>query len=347
MERILIILCLLSVTVSSWARDPISDEEVAAIIKEFQYESRYTEKESYKDGGAFSSCWIYEKTLETEYPQMNEPLNVYMKMYIPNRSRLGEDKVPAVIMVPPVGGINFLDRQMGETFCANNIAAVILTNDFANLDAQASGELLPPDDHQMSFYRVGAAVKATKAMIRDDLNMNEEKVGVFGVSLGGILSAFVMSTQPDLSAGYFVVAGGDIPNILAFSEQDKITSIRRKRMKEENLQSKEEYEAFLRQHMTMDPVDMARTMVPETLRMVVATRDDVVPTFNQEMLHFAYGEPKADFLPAGHLDAVLDSLLFGGDRKRVARFFKERFAEDNPRPKEFEFMEAFSLENYY
>jgi len=340
MDRILFgLLSLVLFSQPSFARDPLSDEEVAAIVEQFQYQGNYTETKSSKKGGGFSRCWVYTKSFETVHPESKDPLTVNMKLYIPNRDRLGKEEVPGVILIPPIGGENLLDRKTAETICDNKMAAFILTNDFANIQAQAEGQLLPPEDHQKTFYRIGAAVKGVMAMINDDANIDYGRMGIFGVSLGGILGSFIMATQPDISSGYFVVAGGDVPEILANSDQEEVSKIRRKRMKAEGFADKEEYEAFLREHIIFDPIDIAQTMIPETLNMVVAERDSNVPTSNQHMLHEAFGKPEATFYQDGHVGTVISFLFPASGRRKIARFFKARFEEDNPRPEVFDFLD--------
>lgn len=224
------------------------------------------------------------------------------------------------------------------------MAAILISNDFANVKYQSEKELLPVEDHQMTYYRVAAAVKAAISQIKDDENLDQDKIGLLGVSLGGILSSFVMATQQEIAAGYFVVAGGDVPEILATSQQEEIAIIRDKRMKEQNLATADDYEDYLRQHITIDPIDISITMMPETLRMVIASEDRNVPTPNQWALHRAFGEPENDLLDLGHLDAILNSLLPGKKRREIARFFQMRFAEPNPRPETFDTLDLWSLD---
>ncbi len=339
MERFLVaVVGFLLISQTSFAREPLTTEEVEAIVTEFQYEGNYKEISSSKSGGFFARCWTYTKVFETIYPGATEPLKVSMTMYIPSRDDLGEDKVPAVIMVPPIGGINLLDKNTAKTLCSYDMAGLIITNDFANIEEQAAKKLLPPEDHQETFYRTAAAIKSVMAFIEDDENLDYSRMGVFGVSLGGILSSFVMATQPDISAGYFVVAGGDIPQILATSRQDEVSRIRRKRMEAEGLETAEEYEAYLRKYITFDPIDMGLTMPPETLNMVISEQDDHVPTSNQEMLHAAFGSPETTYFQDDHVGTVISFLFPGSGRRKVARFFEERFAIQNPRPAAFGWM---------
>ncbi|MEM7646252.1 MAG: alpha/beta hydrolase family protein, partial [Pseudomonadota bacterium] len=291
----------------------------------------YVETKSKGSTSSSSSCWKYEKEFQTTAPNLADALPVEVEMYIPNRNRLGSEKVPMVFILPPIGGVNLLDRRLARTLCANKMAAMIIANDFANVDLQSKKPLLPVSDHQETFYRLHAAIRGLFAFANDDANINPEKVGIVGASLGGILSAFVMSTQPDISAGVFITSGGDIPEILAQSQQDEIEKIRKKRMTEQGFTTKAEYEAFLRQHLFYDPMDMTLTMLPETMQMVIAKRDRNVPTINQEALHKAFKTPKARFLNEGHVSTIISTLFPQRRRQEIANFLESRFSQDNPR----------------
>ncbi len=343
MDRIVLFLFLFNFSLLSMARDPLPAESIGDVLTDFQYESQYTIVDDNENSSSWSSCWTYNRVIETTFPNMQEPLDVNLQMYVPNRKSLGDEEVPVVFILPPVGGANFLDRNMAETFCDNKIAAIIISNDFANIDSQSNGSLLPPEDHGQALHRAVAGVKATMAMVTDDLNLNQKKMGIFGASLGGILGSFAMTTQKEIAAGYFIVAGGDIPNILAHSQQEDVARIRRKRMAAENIETKEEYETYIRNYVTLDPIDLGLTMLPETIKMVISKRDDAVPTENQYNLHQAFGEPEADYSNDGHVDTVVGSLLFGNSRRRIANFFKDRFKVDNPRPAIFEFLNSLAI----
>lgn len=343
MDRFLYLFFVLFLSLSATAssRVPLTDSEISAALAEFQYPANYIELESDKDESMWNSCWTYRKVITTQMPNATEPVTIHIEAFIPSKNKIGSKKIPAVVMLPPIGGVNFLDSQMAETFCDKEIAAYIITDDFASVESQASGDLLPPEDHHMTYYKVDAAVKAVMALAGDNPSIDSSKFGIFGVSLGGILSAFAMSTLPEISAGYFVVSGGDVPNILALSTQEKIESIREQRMEAEGLETAQEYEDYLRQFMKFDPLDFARTMLPETIRMVIAQKDKSVPSANQMLMHEAFGKPETEYYKMDHVDTVIATMLYGSERRRIANFFLERFKTENPRPNLFQFLMAF------
>lgn len=342
MERIIVIILAIFTVQITWARDPISDNKLAQVIDQFQYITQYREIKNKSHSSGWDSCWEYTINLETDYPGMTNPLEVTTNFYIPNRDDLGSEQIPMVILLPPMGGKNFLDEKMANTLCSKNIAAMIVTNDFTGIQ---SGDVPPVEDHEMAIHRSVAGVKAAMAFGVDDVNIDGDKLGIFGVSLGGVLGTFVMETQANLAAGYFVVAGGDIPYILANSTNDEVRRVRRVRMEEEGFTTKEEYEAFLRVHMSLDPFDLGRALPAETVNMVISKNDTTVPTQNQIDLHMALGSPDATYSNSGHVDTVIDTLFWGDGRRRIANFFAERFKLENPRLTQ-RWLDQFSLDRF-
>lgn len=110
-------------------------------------------------------------------------------------------------------------------------------------------------------------------------------------------------------------------------------------MREENLQTVEEYEDYLRQYVTLDPIDISLTMAPETLNMVISNRDATVPSANQMALHKAFGEPETIYSNDNHTMTIISFLFPNSGRLKVANFFEDRFELENPRPDFFNFVE--------
>ena len=168
-------------------------------------------------------------------------------------------------------------------------------------------------------------------MLRESDEFNHEKVGVLGASLGGLLSVFAMSVLPEVSAGYFAVAGGDFPSILANSNQDVAKRLRSYRMSKFGMTSPEEYEDYLRRNLRYDPLDFASEIPTDAVRMVISNKDRKVPTENQWLLHEALGRPLSKVYRWGHIWTIFFSLGNKDNQDEITDFFVERFSQDNPR----------------
>ena len=72
-------------------------------------------------------------------------------------------------------------------------------------------------------------------------------------------------------------------------------------------------------------------MPPETVNLILATKDRKVPTAKQFELRAALNNPDARILKHPHVSTVVRSLIWGKGRDRVLQFFNDRLSLDNPR----------------
>ena len=202
------------------------------------------------------------------------------------------------------------------------------TTDISGVQARTIPDV---DDHNQGMYRTIAFVKAIVEHAKQDPSLNGDKIGVLGASLGGILSVFAMSIVPDISVGFFAVAGGDLPSILANSNQKKVRQIRGYRMSKLGMTAAGEYERYLRSQLLYDPLDFAGQIPTESVRMVISRKDRKVPTVNQWQLHKALGGPEVEVSRWGHTWTIISSLGPKDATNDIADFFVRRFQEKNPR----------------
>jgi len=292
---------------------------------DFAYESSYkilemTRTQRNRD------CFINEFVIESSYPQLGGATVETEGLYFVPRGADGP--VPVVIVFPPVGGKNPLDQEMAETFCEEKVAAFIPTTDFTGLESPVPP---PGEDHNHALFRVVSFVRAVSTFSEDEEGLNSEKLGLMGASLGGILSSFAMSVVPEVSAGFFIAAGGDLPSILAHSRQSKVEKLKRVRYQEQGFLNDGAYEAWLREKLSYDTLDFTDEVPTESVEMILSLSDKSVPTVNQWLLHKAFGEPNVTTSKRGHIQTIFHSLFHERDREEIVEFFQDRFAKKNPR----------------
>lgn len=302
-----------------FAYTPISDTKQKLLLSEFDYTPKVKISQD-----ATSGCTGEDVVFTTTYPQKTSPLKIEARGYIPE-----DTSVPFVILLPPIGGVNMLDKAMAKTFCNNNIAALIITTNFTGFDGNT---LMPIADHDEAFRRAVSAVKGAMVYASSRPEINTAKMGIFGVSLGGILGSLAFSVIKELSAANFIVNGGDIPYILAYSEQKEVKKLREIRMENDNIATAEDYEKILRDNLMFDPMHFALLVLPDTVKQFLSTNDTNVPTIKQNQYHEAIGSPKeVEYLTSGHVGTVINVLFPGGTRQKIADWFGSRFKLDNPR----------------
>ena len=314
------------------AREPISDAKMNKIYSEFQYRTQYelVAMDEYGNNSKNKRCYEYNFHIKTRYPGADEDVEITGRLYTPNPRKV-PGVIPFVIQLPPMGGTNLLDKWMGGKLCKHNMAGFIIGTDFTGFNGK---ETPPVEDHDDALRRTTAAVKAAIAYAKDTPRYNGDKIGLIGVSLGGIMGSLSFSVLDEISAAYIIVAGGDTPHILAWSEQKRVRNLRNLRMKEQNLGSQVEYEAWLREHLFLDPFDVARRVPVETLFMVISSNDKNVPSEDQFLLHDGFKRPEHKVKTASHVGTIMSELLWANGRRRIAEWFEGRFALENPRRRE-------------
>lgn len=312
-------LILVFLSHSAFSYTPISDDRLKELLAEFNYNPVVEVIKLPK-----TDCKPQDLEYSTTYPQRETAMNIRAKAFIP----AGHD-LPIVFMLPSLGGMNQLDQAMGETFCKNNIAAILIFTGLTGLDTDV---LVPVSDHDHTYRRAVAAIKGGIAIAGAMPAININKIGIFGISLGGILGSVAYGVMPEISAGTFLVNGGDVPHILAYSDQSIVIKLRTARMAEQNLQTFEEYEEYLRKNLKLDPLHFTKLIDTNSTKLFLSRKDLSVPTPKQLEYYEAIGSPsETSFYSLSHINTIISVLGVGTSKPKIAQWFLSRFALPNPR----------------
>jgi pimeloyl-ACP methyl ester carboxylesterase len=322
MKSILSLILICGLSIQALAYRAISDEKLQELMQSFNYTPTVHSVRTAQTG-----CDGQDIEFTTSYPQRESEFSVQAKTFIP----VGADgsRSPLILMLPPLGGASRLDFFVAQVFCKNNIAAVVLTTDLTGL---GSSVLMPVTDHDETHRRVVAALKGAIIVASTYSEIDSTKIGIFGASLGGILGSVAFSVIPEISAATFIVNGGDIPNILATSDQEPVANIKKARMQEQGFTGSDQYENYLNENLQIDPLHFAKLIKPETIKLYLSNNDTSVLTKDQMAYYNAIGKPaETKFSSLGHMQTVLSVLAVGSGKQQIADWFKSRFALPNPR----------------
>jgi hypothetical protein len=324
MKSVLSLFIVLFLAAPTMAYRPITEGRLKELVESFQYVPTVVPSIT-----ANATCNPSDIKYTTTYPERETELTIDAKAFVPAEVNT---KVPLVVILPPIGGANKLDVLMGEVFCQNKIAAILITTNLTGLD---SPTLVPVTDHDHTHRRVAAAIKGAIIIGGSYSQIETTKIGLFGVSLGGILGSVAYSVLPEISAATFVVNGGDVPHILANSDQGLVVKLKRLRMQEQGFTSPEQYENYLNQNIEIDPIHFAKMIQPETIKLYLATKDKSVPSVSQMAYYEALGKPEnTKFYAYGHAETIFGVMAMGPEKQNIADWFKSRFAIKNPRLEE-------------
>lgn len=308
---------------NTYAYRPITEDQLEQIVKSFDYTPNVRILKT-----SYATCNPQDIEFSTTYPQRENELRIQAKTFIPLRAST-DLPAPLVFLLPPLGGSNRLDLMMGETLCKNGIAAFLITTNLTGLD---SNTLVPVTDHDHTHRRVASAIKAGIIIARTYDEINTDKLGLFGASLGGILGSVAYSVIPEISAATFLVNGGNVPHILATSDQGPVVKLKTARMQEQGFTNVEQYEHYLNENLEIDPLHFSKMINNESLKLYLSKADKSVPSVDQMSFYNAFGQPKeTKFFSIGHAETIVAVLGLGQNKQQIADWFKQRFALPNPR----------------
>ena len=262
----------------------------------------------------FGSCDGHNESFTISDPKDGLPFIVTAKVYRPNVKQF-----PVIFILPPIVGETVLDRRMAEKFCNNNMGSYILNVVRATTPEEEVSNLLIHDD---SYIRAIRGVRVVKDKLEADPAVTGE-FGIMGMSLGGMLAAYVSGVEASFKATLIVVGAGNVPSVLAYSDQEIVKAQREARQKYYHLSTQKEYEDLLRKNLSEDPLDVIQNIPPESSYFFIAKSDTTVPTRNQIELKDKASRPLVYEMWGNHLSGLVKAgTIHAG---KITMFFKQKF----------------------
>lgn len=211
-----------------------------------------------------------------------------------------------VIIIPPTGGTNIIDRSYAKKICKRGHRAVILSH--WSEDDEMSFELsIHTRFYARAFRAIGLVVEKIKT---------EGPVGILGTSVGGLHASIAVSRYPEITKAFIITGGAHIPSIIANSNQKVMNNAWIERQKKYGFKNKDEYIKALEDVIKLEPL----TIKGKKLGLVIATEDETVPTINQEKLRNLWNPEVVITRDNDHFWAIVSTWLFHADE--VYSFFE-------------------------
>jgi dienelactone hydrolase len=227
-------------------------------------------------------------------------------------------KRPGVIVLHILGADFPLSRYMAARLADRGVAALFVKLPYYG-ERRPAGEgqrlkrFLSADiERTVSAMRQGVCdVRRAAAWLAARPDVDMKRIGVSGISLGGIVSALAAAVDPTIREGAFLLAGGDLASILwempegAAYRKQWIESGRTKR-------------DLMSLTAPFDPLTYANRLKGKRLMMIAGKIDEVVPPASTLLLWEAAGRPAIRWCDCGHYSAV--GYLLPGIRQTVDFF---------------------------
>ncbi|MCA8922761.1 MAG: hypothetical protein KDD82_13185 [Planctomycetes bacterium] len=292
--------CGLRASLSEDAADPAPREaqplspEVAARFAYPEAGTPAVEVSRFKvePGALYTSAWVH---LLVTTPGEAQPHTVQVIHYLPAGLQA---PAPAVVISPILGGSGELARSAAAAFALRGVHAAIVLKAESYFDATA-----PPG--RLERVLRTAVVDRQRALDwlagRDDVD--PLALGAFGASMGGVITTLLAAVDPRVRVSAIALAGGDLPTIVATSEEPRVARFARE-LGYGPGRDRAPLIALVRGGLQSDPLDLARAVDPRRVLFVESTADRDMPSAQQTQLYEALGRPARIRIPTGHYAAV-------------------------------------------
>jgi dienelactone hydrolase len=234
-------------------------------------------------------------------------------------------KRPAVIVLHILGGDFPLSRLFCNRLAQQGVTALFVKMPYYGPRRQpgvATRMISPSADETVAgMTQAVLDIRRATAWLAAQDEVDDEQLGIFGISLGGITGALASTAEPRLQNICLLLAGGDIGRVALDSPE-----IKKVRGKLPELAGNPE--RFLEQLALIDPVTYAAQARGRRILLLNASHDEVIPRACTESLWKGLAEPEIVWYSGGHYSVVRH--LFGA-LERVAHFFAAVDGASQPR----------------
>lgn len=228
-------------------------------------------------------------------------------------TKYGSPKNKSLIIVPPTGGTNYIDRRYADYFCEAGYEVIVLDR-WMGQSEPGSFDL---GMHQRFYERADRAIAMGVA------ESKAKFIGLLGTSVGALHASVAAGTQNRINAVFIITGGAPIAGIIVNSDQQAMVDLAKKRVQEFGYKSKEEYLAALTPKIKLDPMLVGPGFKNKKLGMMIALDDYTVPTEFQNKLADYWKPAVVLERNTGHFWGIVDTFLF--DKDKVLEFFESTF----------------------
>ena len=240
------------------------------------------------------------------------------KFYLYQLKKKSTKPRPVLIIMPPVYGISPFDIGMAIEYASFGFQVAVL---------ELGGvKFVSPFNHigklKESMAGVIGDTHRTIQYLKKYRDIDKDNIGIFGFSLGGLLSSMVYVLNDDIKVLASAMGGANFPELFTNSEQAMAKLYRSYRMSKENLRTRMDYFKALERALPYEPMSLAHRRKESHVYFVASFGDTLVPSKNQWDLTQAFNasceKGNVRWEKDQHLIAIVKDLL---KRDRLREFF--------------------------
>lgn len=247
----------------------------------------------------FEICELtFPSPVQTPHEKNN---TVHCEFFRPKRSPEQNGKMPAVIVLHILGGDFPLARLFCNALAQRGVAALFLKMPYygPRRDPAVSRRMVSPDPRETVEGMTQAIldIRRAAAWLAARQEIDAQRLGIFGISLGGITGALAATAEPRLSNVCLLLAGGDLGKVAW--ESPELAKVRQQWLTGGG--TREEFVQILSQ---VDPVRYAASVRGRRILLMNAEDDEVIPKVCTESLWESFGKPPIHWFSGGHYSCI-------------------------------------------
>jgi isopenicillin-N N-acyltransferase like protein len=246
--------------------------------------------------------------------------------YVPNSIRPDDTKRPAVICLHILDGNEPLTDLVCSMLAKRGIPAIAFKLPYYGSRGSAKGPQILADNPKLfagAIVQSGEDIRRTVDLLASRPEVNPERIGIVGISLGGIISASAAGAEPRIHRTGLILAGGDLLTIIRHARETRDLS---KTLQKLPPAERSDVETNIA---AADPLKFAPALRQRAqdgrVLMINAAVDEVIPRKCTEKLAKALGiSDRVVWLEGlGHYTAI-------AELPRALRMTADFFAQDLP-----------------
>ena len=330
-----VLLCLVSLPGMSWAESKAADSQFVDIPEQGEVQFTTTEKEDQVPARFHLEPHSFPFTCE--FKRMSGPVKVYdvtfpspVKTDVKENNTVhghyyqpeGPGPFPACVCLHILGGGFELSEMSANSLARQGIAALTIKMPYyaarRGSGAQSRRRMISfvPEHTAEGMTQAVLDIRRAAAWLASRQEVDAERLGVTGISLGGIMSALSAEAEPRFRKVAIYLGGGNLA--LGIWENPHKDA---KRFRQHWLDNGGTFESFLEIMSPVDPHTYGKLLQDRDVLMVAAKHDEIPPPNSAVALWESMGKkPELVWLDAGHISAAI--YIFG-ETRRLTTFFSD------------------------
>jgi dienelactone hydrolase len=302
------VLCLgpAALGANTGARQVPADDAKAPVAEGFRLKEPYkgeyklTERADMRHSGVMLYDLTFPSPLTSDIPENN---TVHAEYFVP-AGATATNKCPAVVVLDIMQGNQLIARAEAMWLAQNGVASlVVVLPHYNQRRAPGSKVKLVSTDIPRTLDGIRQGVldcRCAVAWLADRPEVNAEKLGMIGTSLGSFLTALTSANEPRIKNVCMILGGGGLVD--AYYDHPKAKEITKA------LDAIGGKGIVKRIIAPVDPITYAPQLKNKNLLLIAATEDEIVPPKAASTLWEATGKQRIVWLDAGHITAGLYTL---------------------------------------